>query len=94
MTHHQLPFAEAMYKKLGDDFVFIETNAMDEERKNMGWKLDQSNYPYIKQYEDYVYDDLFMDSDVVILGGTHPVYIRHRLAAGKLTFRYFERLLV
>ena len=92
MTHHQLPFAEAMYKQLGDDFVFIETNAMDEERKNMGWKLDQSNYPYIKQYEDYVYDDLIMDSDVVILGGTHPVYIRHRIAAGKLTFRYFERL--
>ncbi|MGN0326601.1 MAG: glycosyltransferase family 4 protein [Lachnospiraceae bacterium] len=94
LTHHQLPFAEEMYHRLGKEFCFIATDRMDEERIRMGWELDDRQYPYVLFCDDAMQqcERLVMDSDIVICGGTHELYIRKRLAAGKITFRYFERL--
>lgn len=95
LTHHQLPFTEEMYRRLGSDFVFIATNHMDEERIRMGWGIeDQNRYPYIRFYDDdmQLCENLVMDCDVLICGGTHELYIRRRIEAGKITLRYFERL--
>lgn len=95
LTHHQLPFTEEMYRRLGSDFAFIATNRMDEERIRMGWAIeDQNRYPYIRFYDDDMKScgNLIMDCDVLICGGTHELYIRQRIAAGKITLRYFERL--
>ena len=36
-NHHQKPLADAMYAALGDDYYFIETAPIPEERLNMGW---------------------------------------------------------
>lgn len=94
LTHHQQPFAEEMFRLLGDNFRFIATNPMDEERIRMGWSLEQAEYPYLLYFDDDMKhcSDLVMDSDVVICGGTHEVYISDRIEAGKITLRYFERL--
>lgn len=95
LTHHQLPFTEEMYRRLGSDFAFIATNRMEEERIRMGWAIeDQSRYPYVWFYDDDMKScgKLVMDCDVLICGGTHELYIRERLEAGKITLRYFERL--
>ena len=95
MTHHQLPFTEEMYRRLGSDFAFIATNHMDEERIRMGWAIeDQTRYPYIRFYDDDMQTcgELIMNCDVLLCGGTHELYIRRRLEAGKITLRYFERL--
>lgn len=93
MTHHQLPFCLELYKRLGDDFTFIATNVMEDERKNMGWVSCQSGYPFIHVYEDYKYDELLLNADVVLCGGTDTLYIRERLKdKDKLTFRYFESI--
>ncbi len=95
LTHHQLPFTEEMFRRLGSDFVFIATNHMGEERIRMGWAIeDQNRYPYVRFYDDdmQVCEKLVMDSDVLICGGTHELYIRKRIEAGKITLRYFERL--
>lgn len=95
LTHHQLPFTEEMFRRLGSDFVFIATNHMGEERIRMGWTIeDQNRYPYVRFYDDdmQVCEKLVMDSDVLICGGTHELYIRKRIEAGKITLRYFERL--
>lgn len=95
LTHHQLPFTEEMYRRLGSDFVFIATNHMDEERVRMGWAIeDQKRYPYIRFYDDDMQScgELIMDCDVLICGGTHELYIRQRVEAGRITLRYFERL--
>lgn len=95
LTHHQLPFTEEMFRRLGSDFVFIATNHMGEERIRMGWAIeDQNRYPYVRFYDDdmQVCENLVMDSDVLICGGTHELYIRKRIEAGKITLRYFERL--
>lgn len=92
MTHHQLPFCLEMYKLLGNDFVFMETNSMAQERKNMGWDKAVDDYPFITKFQDYVSEKIILDSDIVICGGTHELYIRERMNQGKITFRYFERL--
>ena len=94
LTHHQLPFCREMYARLGEDFLFIATNAMEEERIKMGWQTPLSDYPFACFYDDDKkrYEKLLLDSEIVICGGTHFVYIEERVKAGKLTFRYFERL--
>lgn len=40
INHHQIPFCNAMYAKLGDDFTFIQMEPMEEERIRMGWDPD------------------------------------------------------
>ena len=92
MTQHQLPFANEMYRILGDDFLYLETNEFENERKNMGWQSDFSDLPYLRKYRHIEDDSTVLASDVVICGGTHFIYIKKRLDAGKLTFRYMERL--
>lgn len=92
MTHHQLPFCNEMYKRLGDDFLFIATNVMDGDRTGMGWEINNGAYPYIRQHEDGKYEDDINNCDVLLCGGTHHLYYDTRLNSGKLTFRYFERL--
>ena len=37
INHHQIPFSNALYEQLGDDYHFIQTEPMEEERIAMGW---------------------------------------------------------
>lgn len=92
MTHHQLPFCLAMRDLLGDDFVFVETNHMEEERKNMGWDKEVSQCSFIRTWDDESGSKLMRESDIVLCGGTHESYIRERMDLKKITFRYFERM--
>ena len=32
INHHQIPFSNALYEQLGDDYHFIQTEPMEEER--------------------------------------------------------------
>ncbi len=94
LTHHQLPFCRELYDKLGEDFRFLATDEMEEERRNMGWALEPRSYPWYVYYEDD-YDishALVEESDVVICGGADGSFLDKRMGRGKLTFRYFERL--
>ena len=36
INHHQIPFSNAMYAQSGEDYCFIQTEPMEEERRNMG----------------------------------------------------------
>ena len=94
LTHHQLPFCLEMAERPGVDFHLITTNVMEEERIRMGWALDPSKYDFILQTDEYEGDcrELSMNSDAVICGGASVYYILERMDAGKLTFRYHERL--
>ncbi|MDB8545639.1 glycosyltransferase [Turicibacter sanguinis] len=96
LTHHQIPFCEEMYKILGDDFKFISTIPMENEREKMGWKLSQQ-YPYeIKLYKNKEIKNeilnLIDNSDVVIIGSAKDELIINRLKNNKITFKYSERL--
>ncbi len=94
INHHQLPFCRAMLKECQGDFVFVETEPMEEERRNMGWgvqELPEFVISYEKEKEKC--DKLFMDADHVIFGGARDEeIIQPRLQAGKPTIRYSESI--
>lgn len=95
INHHQIPVARELYKKLKDDYVFIQTEPMEEERVKMGWASEVDKLPFLKLYykEPEVCAKLIMDSDVVIFGGVEDEnYIKPRLQAGKIVIRMSERL--
>lgn len=95
INHHQKPFCDAMYHKLGKNFIFIQSEPMEEERKNMGWELKIEEIPYvICMYDDrQTCEDYIMKADVVIAGWTKDINIViKRMKQGKLTIRISERI--
>lgn len=94
-NHHQKPFCDAMYALIGDDFSFVETMPMEQERLDMGWGSDERP-SYIKQSfvdeEHKSYCQKLIDvADVAIYGSTPYGLLAHRIRSGKLTFKYAER---
>ena len=95
INHHQIPFSECLYEKLGKDYCFIQTQPMTKERKDMGWGRESQELPYLLcSYEQQEKAErMLLDSDVVIFGGCEDEeLIQPRLKTGKLTFRYSERI--
>lgn len=106
INHHQIPFCNALnalLQEMPDEnadgtveniFTFIQTQKMEADRVLMGW--DETNRPaYVKYYyeEEALCRELIGESDAVIFGGVDDEsYIAERLQAGKLIFRYCERL--
>lgn len=104
INHHQIPFCNALSElvqnlpvEMGTSenlFAFVQTEKMAADRVQMGW--DENNRPaYVKCYyeEEALCRELIAESDAVIFGGVDDEsYIVDRLKAGKLTFRYCERL--
>ena len=94
-NHHQRPLCEAFAHTEGVDFTFYQTEDMEEERLRMGWGLDISAYPYVKLFSEDPEEAKrrIFDSEIVIWGGVEMEdVIEPRLQAGKLTFRYSERI--
>lgn len=94
LNHHQIPFCKAMYKQLGENFVFIQTEPMEEERLRMGWKKVEDCF-YLKYYyeEPEECQNLINNAEIVMFGGTDEEgYITGRLQSGKTIIRYSERL--
>ncbi len=95
ISAHILPICEILYKELGDNFRFISTGEISDERKKLGWLQITRNYETII---DLKKDDLsgvfkiINEADVVIYGTTPDYLIADRIKNGKLTFRYCERL--
>ena len=90
-----------MYGRLGDDFAFIESQPMEEGRKNMGWNADTDTIPYVhRMYEDEeTCAALIKNCDVMMLGWTGQDkeslterLIKERLDSGKPVIRVSERI--
>ncbi|MCM1264504.1 MAG: glycosyltransferase [Butyrivibrio sp.] len=95
INHHQIPFSNAIYDKLGDDYCFIQTMPMEQERIDMGWGLDAKKIPYVRclYEEEYECRKIIAESDVVLLGWTEREDIEdERLRSGKVTIRSSERI--
>lgn len=95
INHHQIPFSDALYEKLGKDYHFIQTEPMEEERIRMGWGIEEGEIPYVifleKQLE--LCKQLIADSDVLLVGWMEREdLIAERLKSNKLTIRISERL--
>lgn len=98
LNHHQLPFCLEMMKHLENQFTFVETEPIEQERLDMGYEDMGEKYPFVlKSYkDDECYEralKISFDSDVVIIGSAPEVFIQERLRENKVTFRYTERVL-
>lgn len=94
INHHQIPLSNVLYEHLGDNYTFIQTEPMEEERIRLGWNPEDVP-PYVR----YAYEEreacekLILDSDVVIWGGLEDeTMLQPRLQAVKPILRYSERL--
>ncbi len=97
-NHHQQPASDRLYelcREHGGSYIFMQTEAMEEERVRMGWGEVFKNTPYLMNYweEPVRCQRLIDEADVVIFGGTDDEsYIQSRLQARKPVWRYMERL--
>lgn len=95
INHHQIPFSNALYERIGEDYCFIQTMPMEKERVAMGWQVDIGQLPYVKclYTEEFECRKKIAESDVVLLGWTEREDIeQERLASGKITIRVSERI--
>lgn len=96
INHHQIPFSNALYERMGDNYTFIQTEPMEEERVKMGWGVDITNLPYVKllyQEKESVIRDLIDYCDILLVGWMEreDLLVR-RLSKNRLTIRISERL--
>ena len=96
INHHQAPLCSALFSVLGDDFTFIETEQMTQERTDLGWTQDAEMLAYCRNWERErrFCEKLFLTSDVVLLGWSRlpAQLIEERLSSGKITLRVTERI--
>ena len=95
INHHQIPFSQALYERLGKGYRFVQTEPMEEERVAMGWGLEADKLPYVVFLEkdpEYV-RELIDKSDVLLVGWNNcEELLTGRLGSEKLTLRISERL--
>ncbi len=95
INHHQIPFSNACYRLLGDNYHFIQCEPMEQERLAMGWNREGEKLPYVHflYEEEALCRRLVMESDVLLAGWSgHEELVQERLNEGKLTVRVSERL--
>lgn len=95
-NHHQSALSEALYRATDNNYYFIQTQQMSQERRGMGWGVSKLPAYVI---ESYLSDDSYRKclelvniADVVIAGCAPSVMLKKRLKSGKLVFRYSERI--
>lgn len=95
-NHHQAPFSEAMYTLTEGNYRFIATEPISEERLQMGWGEDKIpdfvSYSYRSPEEKAACQAFVDEADVAIVGSAPRSWVARRLAEGKLTFYYSERI--
>ena len=95
INHHQIPFSNALFEKMGDGYHFIQTEPMEEERIQMGWGVEAEEIPYVLFLEKDLEQckQLINDSDILLVGWMEREdLIADRLNSNKLTIRISERL--
>lgn len=95
-THHQSELSKALAEIEDVCYHFIETQIMEDERKNMGWAMSEIP-PYVftcRYYEENreACQQLIDESEIVILGSAPLALVKGRLKNGQLTFFYSERI--
>lgn len=96
LNHHQVHIADEFYRLLNDDFVFVETECIDDAK---GDSTDYSKRKYLvqswkdKQSFNYAMS-LAQSSDVCIFGGYKSlIFQKERLKRNLLSFEMSERWL-
>ena len=93
LNHHQRCLCDAFYALLGENFRFIQTNPMEQQRIELGYQQEEAPY-VIKSYESedkrILAERLAVEADVM-LAAVFPVKLLYeRMRQNKLTFRHIE----
>ena len=94
-NHHQKPFSDAIYSRIGDDYTFVETMPMSVERQKLGWGQDCLP-KYVVPYTIYhtvpeKIKTLIDTANIVIFGAAPLKLIEDRIKKNKIVFLYSER---
>ena len=91
-NHHQKYVADELYKILGDNYHFVETEEVPADKIQLGYH--QYSEPYVLRYNEENrtrIDSLVLEADVVIFGEAPVSMIKRRAREGKLIIRDDER---
>ncbi len=95
INHHQIPFCNACYRLLGDNFHFVQASPMEQERINMGWHTEGTQLPYVRCLYEKEEEclSLIEECDVLLAGWSEKEEpVQKRLLAGKPVIRVSERI--
>ena len=95
MNHHVQPLCDELFRRLGTDFCFIQTDEMTKERRDLGWGNEQLPTYVIKYMQDReTCDRLIMESDIAMIGWSSLPFsvMKQRFTNGKPAFRLSERI--
>lgn len=96
LNHHSLPLCKALMNISNDNFYFVATKTVSEQRQKLGYEDINSKYDFVvRAYEDSQYEramKLCLECDVLIYGMVSESMITPRLKKGNLTFKYTERV--
>ena len=98
LTHHQIPFCDAMSAFSDVKFHFVSTMPMERERKSGGWDFSEEYSYELKAFSGEKEREeafrLAKESDVMIIGSAPEEFVNYRMknAEFPLTIRYSERI--
>lgn len=95
LNHYQKALSDELYRILGADYVFLESEEQNQERIKLGWKeLDAPYKKCLYKIGDDAALRLINEADAVIYGPVFPLrLIRERERKGKLILVCTERVL-
>ena len=96
INHHQIPFCEAMRKRLGDGFAFVQMEEMEEERKKMGWEDHSEELCWVLKWSEdrKEAEREMMSCDLLIAGWVPEIQdlLVKRLNIHRPVFQISERI--
>ena len=81
LNGHQTEFCKHMSEKKDIEFIFLQTQCMDEERLKLGWALDSTKFNYLRELSSMSeknVKDLIEFADVIILGDSKVDILRKK----------------
>lgn len=90
---HQKSFCDEMFRCLGDDFTFIATTVIREERIKMGWVDFTSQVDYAVHASNFSEEEFrrFLEQyEVIVIGSSHKNNVQD-IINKKIVFYYQER---
>lgn len=95
LNNHQTELCNALSVEKGVEFCFLQTENMSKERLKLGWQIDESQYSYLKYYQNFSKKELsefICSQDVIIYGDCAFDLLKHKLKKDVLVLYYRERL--
>lgn len=96
ISPHMKPFCDYLYQQLGDEFAYIETQELTEERKALGYAYLPEEIPYVRNLskDKRRQQEIADKSDCVIIntGSADVRLVKNRIKCEKITFFCNERL--